>query len=276
MKPFHIQKILIPVDLSENSLLALEHGVFMSKLLKADIEIAHVVENNHWFVQGAQAPSPETDKKLKELIEDIHLKSGVTVHLHVKPGKISKTIVDIAKQINADLIVMGTHGVSGFEEFFAGSNAFRVVTDAPCPVLTVQTHATKMGFSDILLPIDNTPSSREKVRYAVALAQHYGSKIHLLGILSVEDNSLVGKFNIMFDQIEEYIKQHDLKFSSELVYGDNMAVLTMKYGKKIGADLVVIMTEQEENFTGFLLGPYAQQVVNHSKIPVMSIRPSVE
>jgi nucleotide-binding universal stress UspA family protein len=50
----------------------------------------------------------------------------------------------------------------------------------------------------------------------------------------------------------------------------------MKYGKKIGADLIVIMTEQEENLTGFILGPFAQQVVNHSKIPVMSIRPAAE
>jgi nucleotide-binding universal stress UspA family protein len=114
------------------------------------------------------------------------------------------------------------------------------------------------------------------VQYAIELAKHYGSKIHLLGILSVEENSLVAKFNIIFDQLESYLKQHDIKYTSELVYGDSLASISMKYGKKIGADLIVIMTEQEENLTGFILGPFAQQVVNHSKIPVMSIRPAAE
>ena len=59
------------------------------------------------------------------------------------------------------------------------------------------------------------------------------------------------------------------------MYGDNIASLTMKYGEKIKADLIVIMTEQEENLTGLLLGPFAQQVVNRSKIPVMSITPKI-
>ena len=73
--------------------------------------------------------------------------------------------------------------------------------------------------------------------------------------------------------MEEYLTKRDIKFSSELVYGENIATTTLKYGEKINADLIVIMTEQEDNLTGIFLGPYAQQVVNHSKIPVMSIKP---
>lgn len=276
MKTFDIKKILIPLDLSENSLLALEHGIFMGKLFKADIDLVHILENHSWFGAAPTQPLPDTEKKLNELVTSIKTQLGGKVNLHVKSGKIAKSIVEVATKIKSDIIVMGTHGVSGFEEFFAGSNAFRVVNDSPCPVITVQSHTTKMGFSDILLPIDNSAPSREKVQYAIELAKHYGSRIHLLGILSVEENALVAKFNIIFDQLENYLKQHDIKYTSELVYGDNLASISMKYGKKIGADLIVIMTEQEENLTGFILGPFAQQVVNHSKIPVMSIRPAAE
>jgi nucleotide-binding universal stress UspA family protein len=60
----------------------------------------------------------------------------------------------------------------------------------------------------------------------------------------------------------------------EMVEGENLATVTMKHAKKRKSDLIVIMTEQEENFSGILMGPYAQQVVNHSKIPVLSITPN--
>jgi nucleotide-binding universal stress UspA family protein len=276
MKPFKIKRILTPVDLSENSLLALEHGVFMAKLFKADIVLAHIVEQPSFsFSSTPHTISPEVEGKLKELADSVKIKSGGKVEIIIKYGKISKKIVEAVKEKDIDLVIMGTHGVSGFEEFFSGSNSFRVVTESPCPVISVQTHSQKLGFHDILLPIDNSAASREKVSYAVEIAKHYGAKIHLLGILSVEDNAVVAKFNRMFDQVEDYIKQNDLKFTSELVYGDNIAALTMKYGEKINADLIVIMTEQEENLTGLLLGPFAQQVVNRSKIPVMSITPKI-
>jgi nucleotide-binding universal stress UspA family protein len=273
MKNFDIKKILIPVDLSENSLLALEHGTFMAKLFKADMMLTHVVPNAGVFGNKPNTIDSETEKKLHQIANDIHIKNGCKVDISIKHGKISKQVVEAAKDYGADLIILGTHGVSGFEEFFMGSNAFRVITESHCPVLSVQQHSQKMGFSNILCPIDNSAPSRQKLKYAVELAKHFGSKIQLLGILTVEEDELTAKFNKMFDQIEEYLTKHDIKFTSDLVYGENIATTTLKYGEKMGSDLIVIMTEQEDNLTGIFLGPYAQQIVNHSKIPVMSIKP---
>lgn len=273
MKNFDIKRILTPVDLSENSLLALEHGTFMAKLFKADMVLTHVVPNSGVFSKKENTIDPEIETKLNKLAQEIRIKNGCKVDVSIKHGKISKQVVEAAKEFAADMIILGTHGVSGFEEFFMGSNAFRVITESDCPVLSVQEHSQKMGFSTILCPIDNSAPSRQKLRFAAELAKHYGSKIQLLGILTVEENSLTAKFNKMFDQIEEYLTKRDIKFTSELVYGENIATTTLKYGEKMGSDLIVIMTEQEDNLTGIFLGPYAQQIVNHSKIPVMSIKP---
>lgn len=273
MKNFDIKKIVIPVDLSENSLLALEHGTFMAKLFKADVMLAHVVTSSGVFGRKDMPLDPEIEKKLHVLADELRMKNGCKVDVVVKHGKISKKVVEAANEFNADVIILGTHGVSGFEEFFMGSNAFRVITESNCPVLSVQQHSQKIGFSNILCPIDNSAPSRQKLRYAAEMAKHYNSKITLLGILSVEEDSLTAKFNKMFDQMEEYLTKRDIKFTSELVYGENIAATTLKYGQKINADLIVIMTEQEDNLTGIFLGPYAQQIVNHSSIPILSIKP---
>jgi nucleotide-binding universal stress UspA family protein len=207
---------------------------------------------------------------------EVYVKHGIKTKALIKAGKISKSIVEAAKEVKADLVIMGTHGVSGFEEFFIGSNAFRVVTESECPVLTVQTHTTKMGFEKILLPIDSSDESREKVPYAMRMAKEYNASIHILGILSVDDDDQAVKLDKKLEQVEKYMEKHDVEYTSELVEGDNLAQVTLKYAKKVKADLICIMTEQEENFTGIFMGPYAQQVVNHSKIPVLSIRPEKE
>jgi nucleotide-binding universal stress UspA family protein len=232
-----------------------------------------VVPNAGVFGTKENSIDSETEKKLHQLADDIRIKNGCKVQISIKHGKISKQVVEASKEYEADMIILGTHGVSGFEEFFMGSNAFRVITESECPVLSVQEHSQKMGFANILCPIDNSAPSRQKLKFAVELAKHYGSKIQLLGILSVEEDALTAKFNKMFDQIEEYLTKRDIKFSSDLVYGENIATTTLKYGEKMGSDLIVIMTEQEDNLSGIFLGPYAQQIVNHSKIPVMSIKP---
>lgn len=283
MKPFKINRILIPLDLSENSMIALEHGSFMARLFKADIILVHIIEAKVMTIDlGTVSASDRksaaeiVQARLDEIARDVKVKTGAKVSTVVKAGKIAKMIKEASEEYEVDMILMGTHGVSGFEEFFIGSNAFRVVTEAKCPVLSVQRHTTKPGFERILLPIDSSEASLEKVRYAAEIAKKYNSIICILGILSIADDDAAAKLEIRLEQVEKYLEKKDVNYESSVVEGENLATVTLKQAKKLKADLICIMTEQEENFTGLFLGPFAQQVVNHSKIPVLSIKPLVE
>ena len=170
---------------------------------------------------------------------------------------------------------MGTHGSSGFAEFFIGSNAYKVVTSAECPVISVQSHAQTLGFKNILLPIDDSAHSRQKINHAIVLARQFSSKLHIVGLADFDDETDLHKFEIKLTQIEQYIKKCDLTCTREIVHGKNQATMTAESAKSSGADLIIIMTDQDENISGRLMGPYAQQIVNHSKIPVMSIQPFI-
>ncbi|MEO6882666.1 MAG: universal stress protein [Bacteroidia bacterium] len=280
MTAFKIQKILIPIDFSETSLLAVKHGAFMAKLYKADICLLHVFEKqwSHFNVILPQVQiedlsgfTNKIEAKLAEIAEGIRKEYAVKTTSICAPGNIFSEIVTIVNNEKIDVVVMGTHGVSGAEEFFMGSNTFKVVTKSPCPVLSVQTHAKKLGFSTILLPIDDSSHSRQKVMQAIELASHYNSKVHILGIVDSDVN--LDKFKLKINQVENFLTKHNVNFIAETINNDNPATATLAYAKKICADLIMIMTDQEESLTGFLLGNYAQQIVNHSKIPVFSIRP---
>ena len=276
-----ISKILIPYDFSETADLSLEHAIFMAKLMKAEITLLHIVETvsftsaiSHALSGFEQKIESATNDKLEQLAREIHMKSGIALTVRTEVGRIYKKICNVAKEIDADIIIMGTHGVSGYEKFSVGTNTSRVVQEAPCPVLSVQTHAKGLGFSKILLPIDESNDSRQKVPFAVALARYYKSHITIIGLINFTGNDLTRKFKIKVEQVEEYISKHDLNYDTQFVEGKDLAAMTMKAADDSDADLLVIMTEQEPSITGFLLGTYAVKVVNNSKVPVLSIHPA--
>jgi nucleotide-binding universal stress UspA family protein len=281
-KKFRIQKILIPYDFSETAELALEHAVFMAKLFKADITLLHVIESYSFTSAISQAfgkSQSEFEKKIEssandrlvELTTKLHRESGVSVNQRTEMGKIYKSITSVAEEMNIDLIIMGTHGISGFQEFLIGSNTYRVVMSAPCPVISVQTHAKKIGFKNIVLPIDNSPASRQKVKHAVEIAKHYNSVVHIAGLITMNDLDMQRRFDVKIHQVKDYLDEHEVAYTVKMFKGENTATITMDFATQSDADLIIMMTDQEGG--GLFIGNFAQQIINHSKIPVMSIRP---
>ncbi|MCW3071691.1 MAG: hypothetical protein JWO44_1581 [Bacteroidetes bacterium] len=284
MKTFNPQKILIPIDFSETSFIAIEHGAFTAQLFKAELVLLHVVEK-HWEKFSVVAPELRVEapsdlvnsieKRLEETAAEIRAKYGVKSTCITSDGNIFTEIIAVSKEHNVDLVVMGTHGTSGIVEFFVGSNTYKVVTESNCPVISVRAYANKLGFKNIVLPIDDSAHSRQKVNHAVVLAKHFAAKIHILGLADSTDDGELKKFEFKLDQIEEYLRKCNLPYSRKTINGGNQAKVSYDFAKSVDADLIVIMTDQDENITGRLLGTFAQQVVNHSKIPVMSIQPVV-
>jgi nucleotide-binding universal stress UspA family protein len=284
---FKIQDILIPYDFSDTAALALEHAIFMAKLCKAKISLLHVIETYSFTSAISNAFSKSqsefenkieetTKEKLKAIAEDIHKKSAIQVNFLAEVGSIYKQIIKAASDIHANMIIMGTHGASGVSEFLLGSNAYKVVSGSPCPVITVQAHAKKIGFKDIVLPIDDSAVSRQKVIFAIDMAKIYGSTVHIAGLRTSKSADFTRKFEIKVRQVEDYINEHNIVCTRKMFDGDDISKMALSYADEITADLIIIMTEQEAS-PGFLgIGNAAQTLVNHSKVPVMSVRPRID
>ncbi|MFT4544566.1 MAG: nucleotide-binding universal stress UspA family protein [Bacteroidia bacterium] len=276
---FEIKRIAVPTDFSETAYVAIDHAADIAKRYGAEILLIHVLETGAY--QGIFSPSKKTEydeleysqKKIQEDAQLLERKSGVTVTHEVVSGRIYEEIVRVSNEQNADLLVMGTHGVSGWTEFFVGSNAFKVVTQSPCPVLSIQGNASKTECENIILPIDQTPETRQKVQYAASMAKKFGSTIHIASLISDDDPDVRFAFDKKVAQIVEYLDREEISHTETILTGSNLATMTMNFAESKKGNLIVMMTEQESNLTGFLMGPFAQQVVNHSKIPVLSVSP---
>ncbi len=276
---FELNQIVVPTDFSEAAYAAMNHAVDVAKRFNSQITLTHVLETGAY--QGIFSPSRKTEydereNAMQKLQEDAHrleMESGVEVAQAIESGRISEEIIKVVKEKDADLIIMGTHGVAGWAEFFVGSNAYKVVTQAPCPVLTVQSASSRPECEHIILPIDRTPETRQKVPVAAAFAKKFGATIHVATLLADDTPEYRYDFEKKVKQIADYLDREGIEHTESILTGNNLATMTMNFAESKSGNLIVMMTEQESNMTGFLMGPYAQQVVNHSKIPVLSTSP---
>ena len=172
------------------------------------------------------------------------------------------------------LIVTGTHGASGFEEFWIGSNANKIVTSSHCPVITIRGGINiQRPLKRIVLPIDSAEETRQKSSFAGYIAKHHGAEIFILKCYTSKLKTMRQKVDIYTAQVAEYFDEEKITYQIDQIVCENISDSTIEYSVRIDANLIAIMTEQETTTANIFLGPYAHQMVNHSPIPVLSIHP---
>lgn len=279
---FNCTKILIPVDFSDTSMLAINHGAHLAQKTKAGLYLLHVV-NVQFVSQNMFLPSVSLDQSLiekkafermNELASEISKEHDVIVQIIVKMGSPSAEISKVAKEIGASIVVMGTHGYSPVEELVIGSTALKVITKSPCPTMAMRNEAKFKGYNTIVLPIDNTVNSRQKVHFSLEFAKRFDATLYALGLLSSDEEDEKPAMELILHQVHALAKEKGVKFDSEILSNvSNRANSTVKFVEKVNGDLLVIMTDQDAELSGFFLGPYSQQVIHLSKVPVIAIKP---
>jgi len=282
MKKIELKKILVPVDFTETSDIAMLEAISLANRLNAQVFLIHVLEYNSYRYSVAreletQVPSLEeleaaVREKMNKIVVANKSESGMIPGINVVSGEVPSEIIRFAGEKKIDLIVMGTHGASGYKEMFIGSNAQRVVTLSEIPVLTLLKKIDESGFKNILLPIDNSLHSREKVSMAMLVAELFNAKIHVLGLPDSEDKTVLNKFQVKVKSVEKIISESKLSHSTTIVQGKSLAKAAIDYAENNLCDLIVINTGHESEVTGIFLGAFHQQIVNHTKIPVLSMK----
>lgn len=255
------ENIAVAFEGSEASVVAYNMAETMHKRFQSRLNLIHIEENGKGVVTKVD---DFASQKFSE---------GIPINVVHKKGSIYKSIVKVSEDLECDLIVMGTHGIFGFQEFWMGSNAYRVVSSAPCPVITIQESFKRNDIKKIVMPIDTSDETRQKIPYASKVAECFGATVHILGVSTDSDAETQKYIRIYSNQAEEFFDRHKVKYEREEMLGGNITNTTIEYAKSIDADLIIIMTEQEPNSSAFFMGKFAQQMVNHSPVPVMSIRP---
>ena len=254
-------KILIPYDHSGPAQAALNSAVTAARAFDAHLDIVYVV---------ADSKDNQSDM-ISGIIDDLRARNrDISMNFMVRDGKVYKEVTKLEQELGINLIIMGTHGESGIGSILMGSNAFKVVSASSCPVVTMKEDATKDSIGRILLPLDDSEETRQKVSFVVHLAKGFGADVMISCTSSSDSDETKRRLSIYAAQSEEYLaKNHVSNKRGEDIYGGNIADNCIELAERQNCDLIVMMTETES--ASFFMGTYAQQLINKSPVPVMAI-----
>jgi nucleotide-binding universal stress UspA family protein len=279
--------LLIPLDFNEQSMIALEQSYNMAKLLGYEIVLLYVLEDSDLF-NGFLSSEQNQDvimrinQKLEETAAEVSRKAGVKVSPILSRGKVASTILKTAEDYNARFILMGTNDSSErlrLDRNQIGANTSRVIRQAKIPVISVNGKHHFNGCRSILLPLDLTKETRQKVTYAIEMAKLFGATIKVVSVLwDKNDLEIIQQLKVQMNQVKNFISEVNIQCQTEIVEIDggqtDLGPTILDYAKQEGdIDLIIIMTQQENRLTEFFIGSAAQQIIRQSEIPVMSIIP---
>jgi nucleotide-binding universal stress UspA family protein len=269
--------IIVAIDFSDCSINAFEHALSIARRSESDLKMIWVnkaAQERSVALKDPEDAIRDARQTFEEMIRQYQGQlPNSKISYIIQDGKVYREIVRFADEEKAFLIVVGTHGSSGFEEFWIGSNAQKIVSEAKCPVITIRGGVNiKRDLTRIILPLDSTPETRQKVATTALLAKYFDAEIIVLPLYSTQVASVRMQLKKYSEQVAKYLKENEIRYRVDpLEVEGNITDATIEYALKVDANLISIMTEQEKTTKNLWLGAYAQQMVNHSPIPVMSI-----
>ncbi|PIQ16582.1 MAG: hypothetical protein COW67_02095 [Flavobacteriales bacterium CG18_big_fil_WC_8_21_14_2_50_32_9] len=262
-------KVLVPHDFTAVADCAISHAAQVAKSYGGDVYLLHVVSKQK-EIEAAR-------EKLTEIASKSEKKFGVNINVIVRIGSIFEDIGDVASEISAGYIVMGTHGARGMQKIL-GSHAIKVISHSKVPFIIVQEKEPSETdtYDDIVVPIDHSDVTKQKLAIAANIAKHFKSTVHLFAD-SESDEFLKKKLDQELRFAKKYFDEKGLTYEIQRAEedGGNFKKQLVRFSAKIDADLIVIVNTQEGALLPDFFGSDEQEVIaNEAEIPVLITNPT--
>ncbi len=258
--------IIVPWDFTQVAEYALEHALKFAELIESKIILLHIVKKDKEI--------EEAQEKLKKFVAELAIKHKVEADCVIRVGTIFKTITEVSTEMNARMVIMGTHGIKGMQKY-TGSWALKVIEGTEAPFVVVQTSPMHAQIKKIVFPINFKTENREKLRWANYLSKFYHTTLHLCKVDNYSDELLRRKAKSNFVFAKNYLIENNIDFEIHTLEGKRgFAEETIDFAKEIEADLILIMTTKDLSFSDYILGAEEQKIIaNEARIPVMCVNP---
>ncbi len=278
-----MKKILVPTDFSAVSEHALDFARQIARAENCTIQLMNVIEHpsaSTFKTMGINEYDPMESIYIKKMIENVTAKmdeitgsadfAGINIQSKVVVGNPFVEITEDIVNTETDLVVMGSEGAEGMEEFFVGSNAEKVIRTATCPVVTIKSKTNIEDINDIVFASDFKSSQEGIVAYVKEMQKLFNAKLHLV---TINTPSSFTSTRHDLEMMEEFIETRGIEDYTVEVYNDFQEEEgIINYAQDIDADMIALGTYGRTGIYHFLAGSIAEDVANHSQRPVWTFR----
>lgn len=261
------KKILVPTDFTSVGDNALNHAVIVGRAIGAEIHVLHVIHSK----KNISEARLKLDTLASRMLEDHNEKIQTIVRI----GSIFEDIDSVATEIDATMIIMGTHGLRGMQ-FLTGSRALKIVTDSTIPFIIVQEKGiSETGYDDIVVPLDLHKETKQKLNLVAAMSKYFDGKVYLVSP-GETDEYLKNQLDRNINYAKQFLEDRDIPFEVKITESKSgsFGPAVVEYAKSVNADLICIMNFYENSLMGILGGGYEQQMItNEEQIAVMCLNP---
>lgn len=273
-----MKNIIVGIDFSTSSINAMRHAVALSIKTKATIHLIWVkspgAANNAVGDDGQFMSHIQT--KLQECAVMCRQESPESfINSIILEGKPHVEIIKYASNLPDSIIVMGTHGSSGFEEGYIGNNVYRLINNSEVPVLIMRENINiHRDLHKIFVPVDISFATLQKIKYAIELAKAFAAQIYLLGVVSPNDEDTRHIIEVQLHNAMDMCNEANVRCVAETlnVQGDVCNAI-LKSASDVDANIITIMREEAE--TDFTASRNMRQILSTSPMPLYII-PNVD
>ncbi len=271
-----MKTILVPTDFSEHALYALKVAAIIARKTNAKINLVHNYPmpeeefNNAYFYEDMiKEIKAAKNNQLKDLVLQDFLKD-IRVKKHILFNTKMWRMVSDKEFKNADLIVIGSHGTGGLNEFFIGSNTEKVVRLANSPVLTIKNEYPDFNIQEMIFASDFFGESYKAFEKIKFFADLYEAHINLLKVITPKDFE---PSHVSRKLMENFAKKFKLTDATiNICNATSVEKGITDFSNTINADLIAIETHGRTGFAHLINGSLAEDVANHIDRPVLSIK----
>jgi len=270
-----MKNFIVPIDFSKDSLKGLEMAILFSQKMFVNIQMVYVQKAGDDYRQSSFDEEHKfAEVNFMKIMKEYESMLGNNSKLKyiIKRGRIYKEIVNQVESYKDGVIAASTHGASGFEDIFIGSNAFRIISSTEKPVFTINMANVPKEIKRILVPLRLHVDTRQKVPWATDIAELFGAEIHLVTLSKTNNKKDMARLNAYQLQSADYIRKRKIKFVTKELTGDDLSTLVITYANAINADLVPIISDRLSGWS-LMMGGYFQDILNLCPAPVLSITP---
>lgn len=273
-----MKRILVPTDFSEHAEYAIKVAAQIAQKNNCEIFLLNLLDlpthMNDAVSSGVNIPEVmlylrKTNERLEELKDESYFE-GLTVTAEARIERAFEGIVTYSKEHNVDLIVMGSHGSSGFQEMFIGSNTEKVVRASDIPVLVIKNEITEFKAENFVFASDFSGEIKKPFQKLVDFANLFDANLNLVMINT--PNSF--KTTITAEKImSDFIKNFSINRYSLNIYNDaNIEKGIINYSNSVDADLIGMCTHGRTGLAHFFNGSISEDIVNHAVRPVITFK----